>query len=1098
MTPGRPKRFWRRARLTFRWFRITIWLGILALICAFLWLNRVGVPGAIQDRVLGRLRAAGLEVSCQRVRLRWYLGLVADQVTLTQPEARARLQITARQLAIRPDYRALFRGALEVRGLSLEDADLRLPLAASNAPLRILNVRRLRAQADFASADRWQLSALQGECLGIEFHLSAALTNAPALFAPKPGAPPPSAPQTEFWNRVLARLEAFRFPGGARLRGSFSSDGARMETTSGRLELSAPRFESPWGSGDLLESTLVFGPVSNLAVRAALTATAHSLESPWARSRSIRMAARSAIPFKEPQFRDASLDAIIEAPETRWGRAARVTANFSSESIPARLQAANCRLQAEVRSLQTPQGTASRLGIDCALERSETPGAPARGACTVVSEGLTTPWLEAPAATLSGQGALTSSNLWPTRLTAQATLGPASWRAVAQAGTPPSAGKPAPPLPPVRALETRLKAAFTPPSREQLDNGPGGWSWTNLAARTRVEAEAVMQDIAFRELTLQRVTLQGRWDAPRAILDSVTAESFSNRLAASGVFNSSSRLLTADLEAVLDPQEVAPMFTTNAAAWRTMARWDQPVSATLQGSVLLPARTDRAPDRLPASLEELRLAGRLRAGKGVIQSVPVESLSAVVSLTNRFLRIRDLELTRPEGALRGEFDLDGGAERFRASLSSSIDPQCLRPALAREEARAAFGYFSFAEPPRIECQVAGRWNDWGACGLSGRAVLSNLTFRGLAIRGVSTGVSYTNRVLTFHRPRIEQPEGTASAEEVRVDFREESVRLSQAESTIDPALLTNSIGGPIVQSLAPYRFERPPRVRFDGRVGIHSKSGLDDARFEVVGDAFQWQQFRLSRVAASLRWLGDTLTLTNFNGVLKEGQVQGDGWFDFSQSAATEFRFQVLATNVNAKPLVADLFPHYTNNLEGLLSGRLAITRATTASDRSWFGHGEVTLRDGLLWDVPVMRGLSPALNLVVPGIGNHRARDATASFFITNSVIVSRDAEIRASGMRLLFDGTVDFEGRLQARVEAQLLRDTPALGWVLSRVFLPFTKVLVYSVTGAIGSPKLEPLYIPKMLMVPFHPLRTLKELFSEPKPEPDPAPNKPPSTP
>ncbi len=148
-----------------------------------------------------------------------------------------------------------------------------------------------------------------------------------------------------------------------------------------------------------------------------------------------------------------------------------------------------------------------------------------------------------------------------------------------------------------------------------------------------------------------------------------------------------------------------------------------------------------------------------------------------------------------------------------------------------------------------------------------------------------------------------------------------------------------------------------------------------------------------------------------------------------------------------------------------------------------------------MIWNVPVFHYLSPILNSVVPGLGNSRARAGAASFAITNSVIATRDLEIHASGMRMQLDGTVDFQGRVNGRIEAELFRDTPAFGWFLSRIFWPVTKVFSYKLGGSLGHPTFEPLYIPKILMAPFHPLRTLKELFSEdkspPKPEEKPTP-------
>jgi hypothetical protein len=43
--------------------------------------------------------------------------------------------------------------------------------------------------------------------------------------------------------------------------------------------------------------------------------------------------------------------------------------------------------------------------------------------------------------------------------------------------------------------------------------------------------------------------------------------------------------------------------------------------------------------------------------------------------------------------------------------------------------------------------------------------------------------------------------------------------------------------------------------------------------------------------------------------------------------------------------------------------------------------------------------------------------------------------------------------------------------------------TKLFEYKMTGTLDQPKAEPLYVlPKILLLPFHPFRTLKELLTE----------------
>ena len=123
----------------------------------------------------------------------------------------------------------------------------------------------------------------------------------------------------------------------------------------------------------------------------------------------------------------------------------------------------------------------------------------------------------------------------------------------------------------------------------------------------------------------------------------------------------------------------------------------------------------------------------------------------------------------------------------------------------------------------------------------------------------------------------------------------------------------------------------------------------------------------------------------------------------------------------------------------------------------------------------------STVLNSIVPGVGNSKAEEGSATFIITNSIIRTRNLDIRASAMRLYYTGTVDFDANVNARMEASLFRDWWLPGKVFGLALTPLTKLLEYKVTGTLGNPKSQPLYmLPKVLLAPLHPIKALKDLF------------------
>jgi hypothetical protein len=259
-----------------------------------------------------------------------------------------------------------------------------------------------------------------------------------------------------------------------------------------------------------------------------------------------------------------------------------------------------------------------------------------------------------------------------------------------------------------------------------------------------------------------------------------------------------------------------------------------------------------------------------------------------------------------------------------------------------------------------------------------------------------------------------------------------------------------------------------------------------DLHFDLVGGPFEWWRFRAPEIRGHAHWLGQQLTLSNVQVAFYGGQVTGSAHFDFHPRERTDYRFAVTATDALLHPLAGDLFLQ-TNRLEGKLSGTLVITNANTLAMQSWNGYGNLNLRDGLIWELPIFGIFSDVLNGMVPGLGSSRASAGTCTFGITNGIVRSDDVDIISTGMRLQYRGTLDFEGRVNAAVEAGVLRDMPLVGPLVSFALWPVTKLFEYKVTGSLGDPKAEPKYlIPKVMLLPFqlpfHPIRTLKGLLPE----------------
>src|SRR5437867_270216 len=98
--PRRKPRFWRICRIYFRRVRITFWLIILLLVGTLVYLNQVGLPGFVKKPLLARLRERGVELQFSRLRLRWYQGIVADNVRFGRADEPTSPQLTVSEVQV--------------------------------------------------------------------------------------------------------------------------------------------------------------------------------------------------------------------------------------------------------------------------------------------------------------------------------------------------------------------------------------------------------------------------------------------------------------------------------------------------------------------------------------------------------------------------------------------------------------------------------------------------------------------------------------------------------------------------------------------------------------------------------------------------------------------------------------------------------------------------------------------------------------------------------------------------------------------------------------------------------------------------------------
>jgi hypothetical protein len=442
---------------------------------------------------------------------------------------------------------------------------------------------------------------------------------------------------------------------------------------------------------------------------------------------------------------------------------------------------------------------------------------------------------------------------------------------------------------------------------------------------------------------------------------------------------------------------------------------------------------------------------------------------------------------------RTQLSLEGAEDdvtkNYLWRIHGAVEPEIIRPFLTASNAVRGLNHFTFTEPLFLDVEVCGRLHDYESLGASGRVALTNFTIRAQPMGSVAGGLFYTNRVLEFFQPQVWRENGAQmmTADTVALNFNNRLVYITNGFSTADPEAIARAIGPKTARIIEPYHFFEPPTARVNGCVSmrdVNTMHDVDDAdlRFDILHPApFRWQKIRTPGIQGTIHWLGETLALTNVRAEFYGGRGKGSAYFDFRpKHPGADYQFMVAVTNVDLHTLAADL-ASATNHLEGVLGGKVTVTHADTRDWQTWDGFGHASVHDGLLWDIPIFGILSPVLNTVSPGLGNSRATDASAKFTITNGVIFTDSLEIHSLMTRLDYAGAADLQQNVNARVTAQLLRNTWAVGPLISTVLWPVSKLFEYQITGTLKNPKTTPVYVvSKYLLMPLHPIRSFEEMF------------------
>lgn len=459
-----------------------------------------------------------------------------------------------------------------------------------------------------------------------------------------------------------------------------------------------------------------------------------------------------------------------------------------------------------------------------------------------------------------------------------------------------------------------------------------------------------------------------------------------------------------------------------------------------------------APPRLEISAEgrlgdgqpQWQAIGRVAFDRFTYRAIPFIGANAEFSWDGERSMLRDIRLRHQSGELTAQL-LDAPND-FRLDLTSTIDPNALR-SLAPEGLRDFVNDWDWPHTSNVRLAIRGTSRDPTTWKGDGRVQFERGRFRTVGFNRASSDIHFSDGAVTYQNFRVARDEGAITGTFV-YDFAHHETRISNVRSTVRPTEGIYWIDPTLLKVITPYKFAAPPVVTANGvyqfRGGKQTHLDLTVESSGKMDYAFLGKTLVFDRVAAKLILTDDRLQIAELNGSIFSGAIRARADISLAKNDG-RCRAFVAAEGIDF-PRLTNLYFNYKTS-QGSMNGQYEWT-GKGSDARTMNGKGDITVRNGDVFAVPLFGPLSDLLNAVLPGFGYRTARKANMSFTIDDGVIRTSDFRVDAGTFGMVGRGDSHF---LDDKIDFDVRVDASGPGFVL----MPIYKFFEYKAEGSLKNP-------------------------------------------
>lgn len=462
----------------------------------------------------------------------------------------------------------------------------------------------------------------------------------------------------------------------------------------------------------------------------------------------------------------------------------------------------------------------------------------------------------------------------------------------------------------------------------------------------------------------------------------------------------------------------------------------------------------------PASLDHLMktISGSFSAEHVQAQGAWLEKVTAEFTRAGDQLTVNPIQAVLGQGAqqgpAQGEIHWNLASHDYHGHVTASFDPSVVLP-LAEESRQAAEIIQAVVLTdalPEVDGTFSGGAYEGGLFNFTGKISGDRFSFRGAYVDRFETMFDYTNHVMRLDPLYVRREEGELRGW-YEQDFAHHLTRLD-VTSGVDPKAIARVGGAHIEKILRPFHFKGPIQGTVRGTVDYGTQEKTDyiaQAHGEQVG--WSW----VTADTCAMDWIaqGDRVLMTNLVISLYGGKAEG--WIELTgignepvnyetHLEAQDVRFEELLVHARQQPGLTGT---------GDLSARIELRgKAEDDWKASVQGKGTIRIRDGLVFQIPLLGDLSRLLSRLYSGLGFATQSDLRARYTISDRHIRSEEIRIEGALLSLKGWGSYDLDDQLDFKVQVQPLRR----GWLVDAVRIvtyPVSKLLQFRLIGSLENP-------------------------------------------